>query len=310
MQIHYSNKTLPVFKNAIVTVGSFDGVHLGHQKILEQLKASAEKNLGESVLLSFYPHPRLLLQSSAPDILLLNTWEEKVALLTRQGVDHLVLIEFNATFAALEPEQYIREFLVEKIHPLKFIIGYDHRFGKGRTGDIHLLRKLAKSNNYEVEEIAEKILKDVTISSTKIRQALIDGEVAFAATLLGYHYRIQGKVVQGKQLGRTIGYPTANIKMEDANKLVPAGGVYAVLISIVGMDVDLKGMLNIGTNPTVNGQGLNIEVNIFDFDKDIYGEEINLSFIARLRDETKFDSIEALKQALAQDEESARKILR
>ncbi len=309
MQIHFIQHSLPEFKNAVLTVGSFDGVHLGHQKILAQLKEEAAKISGETVLLTFNTHPRLLLMRQDAGISLLNTWEEKIQLLTAQGLDHLVVVDFNPAFASLEPEQYIKEFLVEKIKPAIIIIGYDHKFGRERKGDIHLLKAMSEEHHYEVQEISEEVLHDVTISSTKIRKALLAGEVAFASDLLGYYYGVQGKVVKGKQLGRTIGYPTANIELLDSNKLVPGHGVYAVNVFVPSLKMRLNGMLNIGNNPTVNASTTTIEVNIFDFDQDIYNETIEISFIKKLRDVIKFEGLEALKSQLASDEINARKII-
>jgi riboflavin kinase/FMN adenylyltransferase len=309
MQIHFIQHSLPVFKNAVLTVGSFDGVHLGHQKILAQLKEEAAKISGETVLLTFNTHPRLLLMNRDSGIKLLNTWEEKIKLLSAQGLDHLVVVDFNPAFASLEPEQYIKEVLVDKIKPAIIIIGYDHKFGRERKGDIHLLKAMSEAHQYKMQEISEEVLHDITISSTKIRKALLAGEVAFASDLLGYHYGLQGKVVKGKQLGRTIGYPTANIELLDRNKLVPSHGVYAVNVHIPSLNLQLKGMLNIGNNPTVNALSTTIEVNIFDFAKDIYDEKIKISFIKKMRDVIKFDGLESLKSQLANDEMNARKIL-
>ena len=309
MQIHYNPYSLPRFKNAVLTVGSFDGVHLGHQKILAQLKEEATKIDGETVLLTFNTHPRLMLMRQDSGIALLNTWEEKIRLLNAQGLDHLVVVDFNPAFASLEPEQYIKEILVEKIRPAIIIIGYDHKFGRERKGDIHLLKALSDAHHYKVQEISEEVLHDVTISSTKIRKALQSGEVAYASDLLGYSYELQGKVVKGKQLGRTIGYPTANIRLQDDNKLVPGHGVYAVNVFIPSSNMELKGMLNIGNNPTVNALTTTIEVNIFDFKEDIYEEIIRISLIEKIREVIRFDGLPELKNQLATDEINAKKIL-
>ena len=309
MQIHSNLHSLPRFKNAVLTVGSFDGVHVGHQKILAQLREEATKIAGETVLLTFNTHPRLMLMRQDSGIALLNTWEEKIRLLNAQGLDHLVVVDFNPAFASLEPEQYIKEFLVQKIKPAIIIIGYDHKFGRERKGDIHLLKALSDTHHYKVQEISEEVLHDVTISSTKIRRALQSGEVAYASDLLGYAYELQGKVVKGKQLGRTIGYPTANIRLQDDNKLVPGHGVYAVNVFIPSSNMELKGMLNIGNNPTVNALTTTIEVNIFDFNKDIYDEIITISLIKKMREVIRFDGLSALKNQLATDEINARKIL-
>lgn len=309
MQIHYLNNLDFTFKNSVLTVGSFDGVHLGHQKILQQMIAESEKIGGETVLLTFHPHPRLLLQTVDTDIVLLNTWEEKIKLLEAQQLNHLLVVEFNAAFAALEPEQYIEDFLVRNIHPSTIIIGYDHRFGKGRKGDFNLLNKMAAENNYTVQEINEEVINDVTISSTKIRKALLAGDIALAKNLLGYNYALQGIVVEGKKLGRTIGYPTANITIDDAHKLIPGNGVYAVTVYLPARNTQGKGMMNIGNNPTVNGQARTIEVNIFDFGEDIYGEKIEVTLIEKMRNEIKFDGLDALMTQLADDETTARQIL-
>lgn len=309
MQIHYLKNTEFSFKNAVLTVGSFDGVHIGHQKILAQLREEAARIVGETVLLTFHPHPRLLLKSVQADIVLLNTWEEKIKLLEAQQLDHLLVVEFNVDFAALEPEEYIEDFLVKKIHPSTIIIGYDHRFGKGRKGDFNLLNALGDKNNYSVQKISEEVINDLTISSTKIRKALLVGDIVLAKDLLGYNYSLQGTIVEGKKLGRTIGYPTANIHIDDTNKLIPGNAVYAVIVNLPGRNIQGKGMMNIGNNPTVNGQSRTIEVNLFDFEGDIYSEKIEVTLIEKMREEIKFNGLDALKTQLANDEKTARNIL-
>ncbi|AYD46545.1 bifunctional riboflavin kinase/FAD synthetase [Arachidicoccus soli] len=309
MRVFYDLNNLPEFINAVVTIGTFDGVHLGHQKIITQLKEEAKKINGETVIVTFFPHPRKIVHQGQKPFHLLNTLSEKIKLLGSFGVDNVIVIPFNEAFAAQTAEEYVRAFLVEKTHPHTIIVGYDHRFGKDRTGDYHTLENYGKEFGFCVKEIPEKLLNEVTISSTRIREALMKGAIEDANHFLGYHFFFEGKVIRGNQLGRTIGYPTANLQIEDADKLVPANGVYAVCINDKD-DQNYGGMLNIGVRPTVDGTKLSIEVNIFDFDKDIYGDILRVETIARLRDEVKFSGLDALKTQLANDKDEALTILK
>jgi riboflavin kinase / FMN adenylyltransferase len=317
MQVYRDIEHLPVFRNAVVTIGTFDGVHLGHQKIIHQLKEEADSINGETVIVSFHPHPRKVIAANKPAIGLLNTLEEKTELLKQYGVDNLVIVPFTDRFANLSAQEYITQFLVEKFNPHTFIIGYDHRFGKDRQGDYHLLEALAAENHYIVKEIPEHVINDVTISSTKIREALLKGHVEEANSYLGYNYFFEGEVVHGDKRGRTIGFPTANIHINDPEKLVPGDGVYAVNAELIGKNYEvrrtksgiLKGMMNIGVRPTVDGTKRMIEVNIFDFDEDIYGKLIRIYLMNFLRGEKKFNGIDELKDQLKRDKETAMKVL-
>jgi len=309
MQVHYDITQLPVFKNAVITIGTFDGVHSGHQQIIQQLLAEAKAINGETVVITFHPHPKMVV-GAKHDIKILNTLEEKIALLQKHGVHHLAVVPFTNEFAEQTAYAYIKDFLVARFHPHTIIIGYDHRFGAGRKGDYHLLEDEAAANNFIVKEIPEHVLQNITISSTKIRTALLNGDIETANEFLGYPYFFSGKVVEGNKLGRTIGYPTANLLVEDEYKLIPGNGVYAVEVENQKSKVKnqkLKGMMNIGIRPTVDGTKRVIEVNIFDFDEDIYGQELSASVKKKLRNEVKFNGLEELKKQLAKDKEDSLK---
>jgi len=301
IQVHRDLAHLPQFKNAVITIGTFDGVHLGHQQIIKLLKKEAADIGGETVIITFYPHPRKVVTHGKSDVKTLNTLEEKIELLDEKGVDHLVVVAFNDDFANQTAEEYIENFLVKKFKPYTIIIGYDHRFGKNRMGDYHLLEKMGEKYDYQVKEIPEHVSNNVTISSTKIREALLKNDIATANTYLGYNYFFEGKVVEGNKLGRTIGYPTANLEIEDEQKLVPGNGVYAVTLLIEQGEPVLKGMMNIGMRPTVNGTKRTIEVNIFDFDEDIYDKKMRVCLFAYLRGEVKFGGLDQLKDQLGKD---------
>jgi len=305
IQVHRDLQHLPDFKKAIITIGTFDGVHLGHQQIIKLLKKEAAETGGETIILTFYPHPRRIVTQGRSDVKTLNTLEEKIELLNEKGIDHLAVVSFNDEFANQSAEEYIENFLVKKFHPNTIIIGYDHRFGKNRGGDYHLLEKMGEKFNYNVKEIPEHVLNHVTISSTKIREALLKSDINTANAYLGYPYFFQGKVVEGNKLGRTIGYPTANLLIEEEEKLVPGNGVYAVTVTIGQNQSLLKGMMNIGMRPTVNGTKRTIEVNIFNFNEDIYGQYMRVNIHAYLRGEVKFEGIDKLKEQLAKDKENA-----
>lgn len=300
MHVYRDIQNLPPIKNAVITIGTFDGVHLGHQKIIDQLKKEAAKIDGETVIVTFYPHPRKIVHKEQSPLLLLTTLSEKLHLLESYGIDHVVVVPFNEDFASQTAAAYVEDFLIAKLHPKVVIIGYDHKFGKDRKGDYTTLEHYGKTHQFAVLEIPGKVLDEVTISSTAVRGAIKEGDVAKALDLLGHPYTLSGQVVKGNQLGRKIGYPTANIHVPEADKLLPANGVYAVLVRMDDYRT-LKGMLNIGIRPTIGESPLTIEVNIFDFNQDIYGQHLTVEFIARLRDELKFDGLEPLIDALAQD---------
>ena len=291
----------------VLTIGTFDGVHIGHQKIIQQLKEEALQLGGESVLFTFYPHPRMVLFPDAHGLQLLTTQEEKLKFLEVCGIDNVIVQPFTFDFSRLTALEFVRDYLVNKLHVKKLIIGYDHQFGKNREGSIDFLRTLADVYEFEVIEIPAQDIDDVNVSSTKIRNALKSGDVDTACNYLGRPYSLTGKVVHGKELGRTIGFPTANIHVSDDTKLIPANGVYAVKVS-VGTS-SYHGMLNIGNRPTVNSTvDRSIEVHIFDFDSLIYDAKITIEFIRFIRQEKEFSSVEALRSQLQEDELSIRAI--
>ena len=289
-------------KKTILTLGTFDGVHFGHKKILEKLTQSTENDKYESLVLTFFPHPRMVLQEGS-DIKLLNTLEEKIALLDKIGIQNLVIHPFDESFSRLTAEEFVKNILVDQFHIHKIIIGHDHRFGRNRTANIKDLKEFGKQYNFEVEEISAQEINEVSVSSTKIRQALDDGNVALANKYLGYDYSLTGIVTKGKQLGRTIGFPTANLKLEENFKLIPKNGVYIVKSTINSRIV--LGMMNIGFNPTVEGDKQTIEINFFDFDKNLYDQKITVSILERIRSEQKFDSIALLSAQLQKDKKTA-----
>ncbi len=311
MQVHHNIQNLPVFKNAVITIGTFDGVHSGHQQIIRQMLSEAKVIGGETVVITFHPHPKMVVAGTRHDIKVLNTLAEKITLLQKHGVHHLVVVPFTNAFAKQTADAYIKDFLVARFHPHTIIIGYDHRFGAGRKGDYHLLEDEAPKNNFVVKEIPEHVLQDITISSTKVRTALMGGDIAAASEFLGYNYFFTGKVVVGNKLGRTIGYPTANLQIEDEYKLIPENGVYVVELDILYSPLNIqhcKGMMNIGVRPTVGGTVKRvIEVNIFDFDADIYEQQLTVFIKTKLRNEVKFNGLEALKKQLAKDKEDSLK---
>jgi len=306
MKVYNNIEEFKAVKNPVVTTGTFDGVHLGHQKIISRLKDFATQQNGETVLLTFYPHPRMVLFPDDNELKLLNTQNEKIELLEKCGIDHLIIHPFTKQFSRLTSIEFVRNILVNQIHTKKLVIGYNHHFGRNREGSFAHLQEFGPIYGFEVEEIPAEDIDSIEISSTKIRNALNEGDVTLAAKYLGHHHSISGKVVHGKKIGRTIGYPTANVVVEDKYKLIPADGVYAVKIKQNGMDYD--GMLNIGNNPTIPGKGRSIEVNIFNFNKEIYGEDTTIFFINRLRDELTFNGLDELKSQLANDKIESLKI--
>ncbi|CAN5315992.1 bifunctional riboflavin kinase/FAD synthetase [soil metagenome] len=305
MQVHTQINDLPAFKKAVVTIGTFDGVHTGHQQIIAQLKQEAALINGETVIITFHPHPRKIVGHK--NIFILNTLEEKTELLSNKGIDHLVVVPFDESFAEQTAEEYIAHFLFEKFHPHTVIIGYDHRFGKGRQGDYHLLEDFGERLGFAVKEIPEHVLNNIAVSSTRIREALLHSDIHTANDYLGYDYFFEGIVMEGAKLGRTIGYPTANIQIAAPEKLIPGNGVYAV---IAGVEQNTyKAMMNIGVRPTVDGTKLMIEVNIFDFNEYLYGKTLRVYLKHYLRSEVKFSGLDALKDQLAKDKEAALQFL-
>jgi len=309
MEVHKNLAQLPQFKNAILTIGTFDGVHLGHQQIISQLKNTAQNVNGETVIITFHPHPRSVVGAYGGPVSLLNTVEEKIFLLNKAGINHLVIVPFTKEFANLTAEEYCKSFLYKYFKPHTVIIGYDHRFGKSRIGDYHLLEEIGLELGFDVKEIDEEILNNVIISSTRIRRALLDNDINTADEFLGYPYFFEGTVVKGNQLGRTIGFPTANIKINSTEKLIPADGVYAVSIQIDNEFTRFFGMMNIGFKPTVDGKQRTIEVNIFDFNKDLYGKDLRIHIHSFIRNEVKFHDLNALIAQLNKDAVKAKSIL-
>jgi riboflavin kinase/FMN adenylyltransferase len=326
MQVHQDIDHLPLFRNAVITIGTFDGVHLGHRQILSQLKTEAERIKGETVIITFHPHPRKVISSSQPPIYLINTIQEKIELLEALNIDHLVIVPFDERFSQISAQDYIEEFLVQKFNPNTIIIGYDHHFGKGRTGNYLLLEEYSAKCGFRLIEISPHIIAENAVSSTRIRNSLLEGNIASANNLLGYDYFFQGKVITGNKLGRTLGYPTANLEINDTEKLIPGNGIYvveALLVSAQWSMVNetgntnsrlpfnhktvtvppspLKGMMSIGVRPTLSDGIFMIEVNLFDFNEDIYGKTLRVYLKKYLRPELKFESLEALKDQLAKD---------
>ncbi len=311
MQVHRSTNNLPAFKNAVITIGTFDGVHTGHLQIIKQLKEEAKKAKGESVIITFHPHPRMIIVSDKSEIKLLNTLEEKIELLSAQSVDHLVIVPFTKQFSEQTAEEYINDFLITGFHPHTLITGYDHHFGKDRKGNYKMLEAYADKGNYFVKEISEHVLNQVTVSSTKIRKAVLECDIETANEYLGYNYFFEGTVTEGNKIGRTIGYPTANLKVNDENKLIPGDGIYAVKVAMVknqssyqnqaSHPVLLNGMMSIGIRPTIGNSERSIEVNIFEFNEDIYGQNIRVYVKYFLREEKKFDGLDELKSAIDKD---------
>jgi riboflavin kinase/FMN adenylyltransferase len=308
MAIYYPGRSpRPRLHKPVITIGTFDGVHLGHRLILEDVMRHAAAIGGESMVITFEPHPRQVLQPQSA-IQILTPLPDKLDLIMEAGIQHVAVTPFTVEFSELSATAYIEDFLVKEFHPAAIVIGYDHHFGHDRRGNIALLRKYSKALCYEVHEIPAHMISDAAISSTRIRQALQSGEVRAAVEMLGRPYPLRGTVVGGEKLGRTLGYPTINVQPLYADQLIPAQGVYAARISVEG--VSYGAMLSIGTRPTVSSEGkVTIEAFLFDFDREIYGQEVALQFIQRMRDELKFDSLDTLKDALRQDERDARMIL-
>jgi riboflavin kinase/FMN adenylyltransferase len=303
MKIYYSPDDFTPVKNAVVTSGTFDGVHIGHQKILRRLSEVAAKMSGETILITFWPHPRHVLKPDEAGHLLLNTFEEKAALLKEQGINHLLRIPFTKEFSQLSSQDFITNILVERIGTKKLVIGYDHRFGRNREGSFEQLKLNGPKYGFDVEEIPRQDIDNVAVSSSRIRTALGEGDIATANHFLGHYYSMNGRVVKGDKLGRMLGFPTANIDVDSHLKLIPADGIYASVVTIGSMRY--KGMLYIGNRPTVDGTKTSIEVNIFDFNRDIYGETIKVDFISTIRKDSHFRDLEALKVQMSKDKENA-----
>lgn len=308
MKVYNSIEEFKTVNKTAVTIGTFDGVHTGHNVIIEQLKNAASKIGGESVILTFFPHPRMVLHPDDNELRLLNTIEERTEMLRRAKVDHLIIHPFSKEFSRLSSTEFVRDILVNKLSVSTLVIGYDHHFGRNREGSFEHLKELAPIYNFNVEEIAAQEIQQVNISSTKVRISLSNGEINAANQFLGYSYFIKGTVIAGNKMGRTIGFPTANIKVDQWYKLIPSKGVYAV--KVILDNKYFNGMLNIGHRPTLNkNDNETIEVNIFNFEEDLYNKEIQIDFYERIRDEKKFNNLEALKNQLEIDKQKVIQIL-
>jgi riboflavin kinase / FMN adenylyltransferase len=338
MQVHRDIDLLPSFRNAVITIGTFDGVHMGHRQVIQELRREARDIDGETVIVTFHPHPRKIVSSAILGIRLINTLEEKIELLEQLGIDHLVIVPFTEAFANQPAEEYVKDFLVAKFCPHTIIIGYDHRFGRDRQGGYLMLEKRAATYRYRLKEIPKHILDNISISSTNIREAIIHNDIETANKLLGYEFFFSGEVVDGDKLGRQLGYPTANLKILEEEKIIPGNGIYAVYAELVNSEGatgnkpgdpssenqppplqeeihspfpirQYKGMMSIGFRPTVDGKKRVVEVNIFDFNEDIYGRLLRVYVKKYLREEVKFDSLEKLVQQIDQDKIESLKVL-
>ncbi|CAM3848499.1 bifunctional riboflavin kinase/FAD synthetase [Mucilaginibacter galii] len=307
MKIYNHIDEFTPLKNAIVTIGTFDGVHQGHRQIIAGIKELARQTGGETVILTFFPHPRMIIHPEDQTLKLITTIHERAALLEQLGVDHLIITPFSRDFSNQLPEAYIRDILVNKIGTRKIIIGYDHRFGKDRQGGLADLQQAGPVYGFEVIEIPEQDIDNVAVSSTRIREALLRADIEQANAFLSYPFFITGKVIRGNQIGRQIGYPTANLLVEESYKIIPADGIFASTVEIDGQTY--QGMSYIGHRPTINGMTRNIEVNIFDFNQDIYNQTVKMNFIHFVRHDVKFSSLEGLKEQLAQDKLDVLKLL-
>ena len=302
MKIFHSINDFRSTKKTILTLGTFDGVHIGHKKILEKVLQNTGDGQYESLVLTFFPHPRMILKEDS-DMKLLNTIDEKIDLLDKIGIQNLVIHPFDEKFSRLTAEEFVKTILVDRFQVQKIIIGYDHRFGRNRTANINDLIAFGEQYDFEVEQISVQEINEISVSSTKIRNALLEGNMTLANDYLGYNYFLTGEVVKGKQLGRTINFPTANLKIQENYKLIPQNGVY--IVKSVINEQTVFGMMNIGFNPTVNGQNQTIEIHYFDFDADLYHQKIRVSILQRIRSEQKFESVNLLKAQLETDKQMA-----
>ena len=307
MQVHYGFESYKNINNPVVTVGTFDGVHFGHQKIIQRLQKIAKKNNGETVLLTFDPHPRKILLNDQ-GLKLIHTINEKINILESLGLDHLVIYPFTIEFSKFSAKRYIDELLVKKLGTYTLVIGYDHHFGNDREGNIDLLKKYEKSNPFYLEEIKAHEIEEIKISSTKVRSAIEKGNIHLVNDYCGHFYEFSGEVIHGNGIGKTIGTPTANIKLNSNEKIIPLDGVYAVICQI--KDANYKGIMNIGFKPTVDeGKKRTVEIHLFDYEKDIYGQDLRTKVIERIRDEVKFNSLKELKSQILKDNEKAKIVL-
>lgn len=308
MKIYKSFSEYERVANAIVTIGTFDGVHLGHQAILKDMVKTAREIGGETVVITFYPHPRQVLNIDSSHLRFISTQEDKVKRLEDLGVDNLIVVDFTKEFSRTSSESFIRDYVIEKIAPVKIVIGYDHHFGKNRMGDFTLLYELSRQYRFKIQRVQAQDVENVTVSSTKIRLSLQQGDVEHANMLLGYQYSYSGKVISGRKIGRGIGYPTANLDVDRSYRLIETSGVYATYVDLEGKEY--KSMTYIGKRPTIDDSLEDtIEVYLMDFDGDLYGKEVKVRFVKRMRGEMKFDSLDMLRQQLVADEKNVREIL-
>ena len=307
MAIYFDIRNLPKFKNTVLTIGTFDGVHEGHRTILKEVVTHARQVGGESVLITFEPHPRKLLFPDKP-LGIITPLHKKLQLITEAGIEHIVVVPFNKEFANLSARDYVTDFLVDRFHPHSIVIGYDHRFGHDRKGDLKLLEEYANLYSFTLIEIPAQLIDEAAVSSTKIRHAISHGHMEEATHMLGRPYGVEGIVVHGEKLGRTLGYPTANIVPNEPEQIIPALGIYAIKTSHYGKEYN--GMLSIGFNPTVTDKKeLRIEANLFDFDQEIYGDTLEIIPVKKLRDEQKFSSLDELVEQLHKDKEDTKRVL-
>jgi riboflavin kinase/FMN adenylyltransferase len=307
VKVYRNIEEFKLIANIVATIGTFDGVHTGHHVIISRVKQLSLELQGESVIITFTPHPQLVLHPDEKGVTILTTDEEKIKLLDQHGIDHLIIIPFTKEFAAITYLEFIKVVLIDKLHVKKLVIGYDHHFGNNREGELKHLVDYGKQYHFEVEDIPAQKVDDITVSSTKIRKALMEGDMRAANKFLGYQYFFKGKVVKGEGIGRTLGFPTANIEINHPIKLLPAHGVYAVLVDYKGGNY--KGMMDIGMRPTFNGIRPVIEVNIFNFDENIYYESLTITIVERFRSDIKFPGVEQLKEQLLKDKINAERIL-
>jgi len=307
MEVHYGVRSFTKIKNPVITVGTFDGVHLGHQKILNKLEKIAEKIDGETVLLTFEPHPRKVLFKNQP-LKLINTLEEKIKLLDSYGLDHLVVYPFTQEFSNLSARSYIEELLIKKLKIHTLVIGYDHHFGNDRQGNIELLKKVKTNFNFELVEISAHEIDEIKVSSTKIRSAINTGKIGLVKDYSGKSFHFSGKIVKGEGIGKKLEHPTANIEIQDNDKIIPANGVYAIKCCVNNAQID--GVMNIGNRPTIdNNETTTIECHLFNWSKDIYGETMEIDVVEKIRNEVKFPSMDILKRQIELDCIKAQKVL-
>ncbi len=307
VKIYNSIEEFSKLANAIVTIGTFDGVHEGHLQIIHRLKELADQQTGETVVLTFFPHPRMVLQPDDNGMKLITSMEERKTLLRKNGIQHLIIQPFDKEFSRLSAVEFVRDILVQKIGMKTMVIGYDHQFGRNREGTYKDLEEMAPIYGFSLEEITKMVVDKVAVSSTKIRNYLIEGKIELANKLLGHDFMLTGEVVEGDKIGRSLGFPTANIKVSEPFKLIPKNGIYAVVAEVESNMY--KGMLYIGTRPVVNGKKLSIEVNLFDFDQNIYGKKVSVFLKAWIRDDMNFDNLEQLKEKLKEDKLNATKLI-